>query len=303
MIVLGSGLKLIQESRADSAAAKLKAMISVTATVIREGCPLQIPVAHLVPGDVVQLSAGDMIPGDVKVIEAKDLFVSQGTLTGETFPVEKFVDERSKAGIPLELTSIAFLGTSVESGSAIAVVVATGAATYLGGMAQSLQAQSRQTAFDKGISQLTWLMVWFILVMVPIVFLINGCTKGSWSNAFFFAVAVAVGLTPEMLPMIVTANLARGAIAMAKQLSDGQVEYEDGTPSTEFQMAKDVASFLAWTAEPEHDDRKKWGMQWLVAITTALAITGFYKRFRWSIYKTRKISDVGGAQPPAAVKK
>lgn len=217
MIVLGSGLKLIQESRADSAAAKLKAMISVTATVIREGCPLQIPVAHLVPGDVVQLSAGDMIPGDVKVIEAKDLFVSQGTLTGETFPVEKFVDETSKAGIALELTSIAFLGTSVESGSAIAVVVATGAATYLGGMAQSLQAQSRQTAFDKGISQFTWLMVWFILVMVPIVFLINGFTKGSWSNAFFFAVAVAVGLTPEMLPMIVAVCLSKGALAMSRK--------------------------------------------------------------------------------------
>lgn len=217
MIVLGSGLKLIQEARADSAAAKLKAMISVTATVLRDGKPEQIAVAQLVPGDVVQLSAGDMIPGDVRLIEAKDLFVSQGTLTGETFPVEKFAAEVRAASSPLELTSIAFLGTSVESGSAMAVVVATGAATYLGGMAESLQAQSRQTAFDKGISQFTWLMVWFILVMVPLVFLINGLTKGSWGNAFFFAVAVAVGLTPEMLPMIVAVCLSKGALAMSRK--------------------------------------------------------------------------------------
>ncbi len=216
MIFMGSGLKLIQEARADSAAAKLKAMISVTATVLRGGSPRQIPVAQLVPGDVVQLSAGDMIPGDVRLIEAKDLFVTQGSLTGETFPVEKFAVE-SKAATPLELTNIAFLGTSVESGSAIAVVVATGAATYLGGMAESLQAQTTQTAFDKGISQFTWLMVWFILVMVPLVFLINGFTKGSWGNAFFFAVAVAVGLTPEMLPMIVAVCLSKGALAMSRK--------------------------------------------------------------------------------------
>jgi len=218
MIVLGAGLKLIQEARADSAAAKLKAMISVTATAVRDGTPREIPVGQLVPGDVVQLAAGDMIPGDVRLIEAKDLFVTQGSLTGESFPVEKFSAEKSvEAAEPLELTSIAFLGTSVDSGSATAVVVATGAATYLGGMAESLSEQTTQTAFDKGIAQFTWLMVWFILVMVPLVFLINGLTKGLWDDAFFFAVAVAVGLTPEMLPMIVAVCLSKGALAMSRK--------------------------------------------------------------------------------------
>src|SRR6202162_2453504 len=218
MIALGVGLKLIQEARADSAAARLKAMISVTATVIRAGAPREIPVAQLVPGDVVQLAAGDMIPGDVRVVAAKDLFVIQGSLTGESFPVEKFeVEKNAAATAPIELPSIAFLGTSVESGSALAVVVATGRDTYLGGMAQSLSEQRTQTAFDKGIARFTWLMVRFILVMVPLVFVINGLTKGNWGEAFFFAVAVAVGLTPEMLPMIVTVCLSKGALAMSRK--------------------------------------------------------------------------------------
>jgi Mg2+-importing ATPase len=218
MIALGVGLKLIQEARADSAAAKLKAMISVTATVVRDGVPQEIAVAQLVPGDVVQLAAGDMVPGDVRMVVAKDLFVTQGSLTGESFPVEKFEIEKNAATTaPIELTSIAFLGTSVESGSALAVVVATGKDTFLGGMAQSLSEQPAQTAFDKGIARFTWLMLRFILVMVPLVFLINGLTKGKWGEAFFFAVAVAVGLTPEMLPMIVTVCLSKGALAMSRK--------------------------------------------------------------------------------------
>ncbi len=218
MIALGAGLKLVQEARADSAAAQLKAMISVEATVLRDGAAREIAVAQLVPGDVVQLSAGDMIPGDVRLVAAKDLFVTQGSLTGESFPVEKFeVEKSATAASPLELTSIALLGTSVESGSATAVVVATGAATYLGGMAESLSAQVTQTAFDKGIARFTWLMVWFILVMVPLVFVINGLSKGVWGDAFFFAVAVAVGLTPEMLPMIVAVWLSKGALAMSRK--------------------------------------------------------------------------------------
>ena len=140
MIVLGVGLKLIQEARADHAAAKLKAMIAVTATVLRDGTPQEIAVSQLVPGDIVKLAAGDMIPGDVRVVTAKDLFVTQGALTGESFPVEKFEIETERGQRPRssELTSIAFLGTSVESGSATAVVVATGKETFLGGMAQSL---------------------------------------------------------------------------------------------------------------------------------------------------------------------
>ena len=218
MIALGVGLKLIQEARADSAAARLKAMISVTATVIRDGQPQEIAVSQLVPGDVVSLAAGDMIPADVRMLETKDLFVIQSSLTGETFPVEKFeVEKNAKATVPIELTSIAFLGTSVESGSATGVVVATGKDTYLGGMAQSLLEQPTQTAFDKGIAQFTWLILRFVLVMVPLVFVINGLTKGNWGDAFFFAIAVAVGLTPEMLPMIVTVCLSKGALAMSRK--------------------------------------------------------------------------------------
>ena len=218
MIALSVGLRLVQEAKGDRAAAKLKAMISVTATVRRNGETSEIPIAELVPGDVVQLGAGDMVPGDVRVLEAKDLFVTQGSLTGESFPVEKSAVERAPAeSAPTELTSIAFLGTSVESGSAVAVVIATGKTTYLGGMAQSLVEPVAQTAFDRGISRFTWLMLRFMAVMVPLVFVINGLTKGNWGQAFFFAVAVAVGLTPEMLPMIATVCLSKGAVAMGRK--------------------------------------------------------------------------------------
>ena len=218
MIALGVGLRLVQETKASNAAAQLKAMITVKATALRDGTAHEIAVSHLVPGDVIQLAAGDMIPGDVRVIQAKDLFVIQGSLTGESFPVEKFVVERKNdTASPLELTSIAFLGTSVGSGVATAVVAATGKNTYLGGMAEALQEQEGPTAFDRGIARFTMLMLAFMAVMVPLVFVINGVTKGTWGEAFFFAVAVAVGLTPEMLPMIVTICLSKGAVAMGKK--------------------------------------------------------------------------------------
>ncbi len=218
MIGLSVGLKLVQETKANNAAAKLKAMIAVKATVLRDGAAQEVPVSHLVPGDVVQLAAGDMIPGDVRLVQAKDLFVLQGSLTGESFPVEKFVAERKVGnGAPLELTSVAYLGTSVGSGTASGVVVATGKDTYLGGMAEALQEHAPPTAFDRGISRFTLLMMGFMAVMVPLVFVINGLTKSSWREAFFFALAVAVGLTPEMLPMIVTICLSKGAVAMGKK--------------------------------------------------------------------------------------
>jgi P-type Mg2+ transporter len=218
MITLSVGLRLFQETKASNAAAKLRAMLSVKATVLRGGIAQELEVSHLVPGDVVQLAAGDMIPGDVRVTQAKELFVSQGSLTGESYPVEKFAVEKvAENATPLERTCLAFLGTSVESGAATAVVVATGSETYLGGMADALQRSSPPTAFDRGISRFTMLMLAFMAVMVPLVFLINGLTKGSWGEAFFFTVAVAVGLTPEMLPMIVTICLSKGAIAMGKR--------------------------------------------------------------------------------------
>jgi Mg2+-importing ATPase len=218
MVLLGVLLRFVQETRADNAAAKLKAMISVTATVIRDGQQREIPLQQLVPGDVVKLSAGDMIPGDVRLIAAKDLFITQATLTGESLPVEKAdtPDIREKISA-IECSNLCFLGTSVETGSATAVIVATGSQTYFGKVARSLVGQQVETAFDKGLKKFTWLMLRFMLVMVPLVFLINGLTKHDWKEAFFFALAVAVGLTPEMLPMIVSVCLSKGAMAMSRK--------------------------------------------------------------------------------------
>ena len=218
MVVLGLSLRFIQETKADNAAAKLKAMIKVTATVIRDGQEKEIPLKRLVPGDVVKLSAGDMVPGDVRLLSAKDLFIIQATLTGESMPVEKndVPDPRPNVS-SIEHTNICFLGTSVESGSAIGVIVATGPQTYFGKMARSLAGQVADTAFDKGVKKFTWLMIRFLLVMVPLVFLINGLTKHDWHEAFFFSMAVAVGLTPEMLPMIVSVCLSKGALAMSRK--------------------------------------------------------------------------------------
>jgi Mg2+-importing ATPase len=218
MVVLGVVLRFVQEARADTAAAKLRAMISVKATVLRNSQRVEEPIGQLVPGDIVELSAGDMIPADLRLLSCKDLFLIQASLTGESFPVEKFgtcdvVPDRS----PLELKNVCYLGTSVESGSATAVVVCTGLTTYLGGMSTAMLQQQEPTAFDKGVAKFTWLMIRFIFVMVPLVFLINGITKGDWKEAFLFSLAVAVGLTPEMLPMIVTVCLSKGALAMSRK--------------------------------------------------------------------------------------
>jgi len=338
MVVLGLGLRFIQESKADSAAAKLKAMIKVTATVVRHGQAAEVPLQRLVPGDIVKLSAGDMIPGDVRILAAKDLFIIQATLTGESLPVEKFDTRETRENIsPLELGNVCFLGTSVESGTAQALVVESGPRTYLGGIASSMTTQGVETNFDKGIKKFTYLMLTFMLVMVPAVFFINALSKSpsvvadgdiinlpslagklaakadpvsaflsgqlssgdqaaltayelsptnssdlaamfvsnlnmvvsgpsiyeakrfvniplqaetksrlqhparhdfrlnrlllqeaypgilkksgrhDWAGAFLFALAVAVGLTPEMLPMVVSVCLSKGALAMARK--------------------------------------------------------------------------------------
>ena len=218
MVVLGVLLKFIQEARADTAAAQLKAMIKVTATVFRDGQAMEVPLKEIVPGDVVKLSAGDMIPADLRVLTSKDLFVIQASLTGESLPIEKFDAREMREDVsPLEFSNACFLGTSVESGTATAVAVATGKQTYFGSMAGTIVGQQVETSFDKGIKRFTWLMIRFMMVMVPLVFLINGFTKGNWGEAFFFALAVAVGLTPEMLPMIVSVSLSRGAILMSKK--------------------------------------------------------------------------------------
>jgi len=218
MVALSVGLRFFQEARANAAAEKLKAMIHVTATVVRNATAREIPLRDLVPGDIVRLAAGDMIPGDVRLLSLKDLFVSQGSLTGESLPVEKFNQPQTEEDIsPTELKNICFMGTSVQSGTAVAVVVTTGVRTYLGSMARWITGDRVPTSFDQGLNRFTWLMMRFMAVMVPLVFLINGFTKHDWKGAFFFALAVAVGLTPEMLPMIVSVCLSKGALAMSRK--------------------------------------------------------------------------------------
>jgi len=218
MVLLGVVLRFYQEMRADNAAEKLKAMVSNTATVVRDGLEAEVSLKMLVPGDIIRMAAGDMVPADVRVLSAKDLFLNQSTLTGESLPVEKKA-EIASADIqnPLELPSICFLGSNVESGSATAVVVHTGDQTYFGSLATSIIGERVLTSFDKGINKFTWFMIRFMAVMVPVVFLINGLTRHNWLEAFLFAMAVAVGLTPEMLPMIVTVNLSQGALTMARK--------------------------------------------------------------------------------------
>ena len=218
MVLLGVVLRFYQEMRADHAAEKLEAMVSNTATLVRDGKEAEVSLKMLVPGDIIRLAAGDMVPADVRVLAAKDLFLNQATLTGESLPVEKKAAPAS-AIVPnsLDLPNLCFLGSNVESGSATVVVIHTGDKTYFGSLAASIVGQRVLTSFDKGINQFTWLMIRFIAVMVPAVFLINGLSKQNWLDAFLFAIAVAVGLTPEMLPMIVTVNLANGALAMARK--------------------------------------------------------------------------------------
>jgi len=218
MVVLGVVLRFVQEMRADDAAEKLKAMVSNTATLVRGGKEMELPLKLLVPGDVIRLAAGDMVPADVRVLSAKDLFVNQAALTGEALPVERHAAPApADVANPLDLPNLCFLGSNVESGAATAVVIHTGEHTYFGSLAASIVGQRVLTGFDKGVNKFTWLMIRFIAVMVPAVFLINGLSKHNWLEAFMFAMAVAVGLTPEMLPMIVTVNLSKGALAMARK--------------------------------------------------------------------------------------
>jgi P-type Mg2+ transporter len=218
MVVLGVVLRFYQETRADNAAEKLKAMVNITATVVRDGKDAEVALKFLVPGDIIRLAAGDMVPADMRVLTAKDLFLNQAALTGESLPVEKKPAPASEEiQNPLDLPDICFLGSAVESGTATAVVIHTGDQTYFGSLAASIVGKRVLTSFDKGVNKFTWLMIRFIAVMVPAVFLINGFSRHNWLEAFLFAMAVAVGLTPEMLPMIVTVNLSNGALAMARK--------------------------------------------------------------------------------------
>jgi len=223
MVVLSISLSFIQEHRSNNAADKLQRMVSIKATVRRQtGAEahdhIDVPIEQLVPGDIVVLSAGDMIPADLRLITAKDLFLNQSTLTGEAMPLEKVAAAHvGAAETPFDLPNICFMGSAVVSGIGCGVVVLTGPRTAFGLVASEIAKQRVLTSFDKGIIRFTWLMLGFIVVMAPLVFVINGLTKGNWLEALLFAVAVAVGLTPEMLPMIVTVNLAKGALAMSRR--------------------------------------------------------------------------------------
>ncbi|WP_437890675.1 magnesium-translocating P-type ATPase [Phytobacter sp. V91] len=225
MVAISTLLNFIQEARSTKAADALKAMVSNTATVLRvrneqgESGWLEIPLDQLVPGDIVKLAAGDMIPADLRVIQARDLFVAQASLTGESLPVEKVANTRNPdQSNPLESDTLCFMGTNVVSGTAQAMVTATGGNTWFGQLAGRVgEQESEPNAFQKGIGRVSMLLIRFMLVMTPVVLLINGFTKGDWWEAALFSLSVAVGLTPEMLPMIVTSTLARGAVKLSKQ--------------------------------------------------------------------------------------
>jgi Mg2+-importing ATPase len=220
MVLVSVVLRFVQEYRSNSAAQQLKEMVETTATVLRDGTRTEVDIRRLVQGDVVLLSAGDMIPADCRIISSKDLFIIQSALTGESLPVEKrgcVMDrEVGESRSLLEWENICFMGTNVVSGSAVAVVVNTGSNTYFGSLSRSATDKRAETSFDRGLKKVSYLLISFMVVMVPIVFVVNGAVKGDWLEALLFAVAIAVGLTPEMLPMIVTANLAKGAVNMSR---------------------------------------------------------------------------------------
>jgi len=222
MVAISVGIKFFQEYRSGIKAEELKNMVRTSVTVNRidehgVARKFDIDMQDLVVGDIVHLSAGDIIPADVRVLTAKDLFISQAMLTGESLPVEKFSEVSTPPTGNMDLHTIGFMGTNVVSGSGTVVVLATGRDTYFGSLAHTITGERPQTSFDKGVNNVTWLMIKFIMAMAPLVLFINGFSKGDWTQSLLFAISIAVGLTPEMLPMIVTSNLAKGAIAMAKR--------------------------------------------------------------------------------------
>ena len=247
MVSISGVLRFWQEFRSQRMVDRLKGLVQNRAFVIREDWeddfndarahdnPVfnvengrEIPITQIVPGDIVRVSAGDMIPADMRLLSSQDLFLSQSALTGESMPIEKFavpetIEEKEEnekdrlAQNPLDLNTLCFMGTNVVSGSGTGIVLSTGSNTYFGSKAKKITGQRAMTSFDKGVNKVSWLLIRFMLVMVPVVFVLNGATKGDWTEALFFALAVAVGLTPEMLPLVVTANLSKGAITMAKK--------------------------------------------------------------------------------------
>ncbi len=218
MAFLSVAMSFVQEYRAGKEAEKLSEMVHTTATVVRNGQSREIKIQNLVPGDVVDLFAGDMIPADLRIISGKDLFVNQASLTGEAFPIEKFPPPVNPLNKTIsELSNIAFMGSSVVSGTALGVVIKTGIATQFGELSRRLATMRIETSFDKGVKTFTWLMIKVMLVLIVVIFAINAILRKNYIEALLFSLGVAVGLTPEMLPMIVTMNLSKGAINMSKK--------------------------------------------------------------------------------------
>ena len=217
MVVLSVFLSYIQETRSTRAVENLQKLVKTTTDVIRDGKQIEVPLEEVVPGDIVVLAAGSIIPADLRVLSAKDFFVTQSALTGESMPVEKSAELPATGKTPLESSNACFMGTNVLSGSARAVVLVTGAQTFFGALSQKMLAKRELSSFEKGIKSFTWLMIWFMVVMVSVTFLIVGLTKHNWVEALLFGLSVAVGLTPEMLPMIMTVCLGKGAIQMSKK--------------------------------------------------------------------------------------
>ena len=218
MVLVSGMLRFVQETRSGHAAENLLKMITTTTNVRRQETGNQeLPLEDVVVGDIVHLAAGDMVPADMRIIHAKDLFISQSAMTGESEPVEKVPHTSRNVNALTEIPTIAFMGSNVISGSATGVVVSVGDETLFGEMAKSVSVKPVQTSFEKGINSVSWLLIRFMLVMVPIVLFLNGFTNGNWVEAILFALSVAVGLTPEMLPMIVTTCLAKGAVAMSRE--------------------------------------------------------------------------------------
>lgn len=216
--IMSVALSFFQEHRAGREAEKLSEMVRATATVYRNGKSKEVPIREIVPGDIVDLFAGDMIPADMRIISCKDLFLNQASLTGESFPAEKTAGPlQTKSNLPSDLTNIAFMGSSVISGTGLGVVIRTGLATQFGEISRKLSSMAVETSFDRGVRSFTWLMLRFMLILVVVIFAINAFSKGNILQALLFALAVAVGLTPEMLPMLVALNLSKGAIAMSKK--------------------------------------------------------------------------------------
>ncbi len=217
MIMLSGLLRFVQEYRSGNATAKLLAMIKTTCTVTRNGQEEDIDLNDVVVGDIVHLSAGNMIPADLRILENTDLFVNRSELTGESRPVEKSAADETPKDQITDYENIALMGSNVISGSGLGLVIEVGSDTMFGSMAGAVAKEKVTTNFTKGVNSVSWVLIRFMMVMVPLVFLINGLTKHDWLEAFLFGISTAVGLTPEMLPMIVTTCLAKGAIAMSRK--------------------------------------------------------------------------------------